>query len=424
MPDLRGSSPRIIASAWTALPVVLAGSLALAAVSTAAQAMTLEERAELDLSDYRVTRPDASYFDVDSRMQMLASTDNSILLQEIDQLSNGPSCQQLLAQEPITTRLRIPGYYPSPKEWELASQPLFDFEDSVSMLAGSFVATADDYYAQCLVSFLDQWAQHDALTDFHYDPMEPQAWFATESMIFAAGMAYSVVRPEVEGHTQAKQRIEEWLNRLAHKHAKIPGQPGNSCCNNHFYRRALYASVIGVVTEDDELFRFGVSAIYSALSDMTDQGAFPLEIDRGRRATHYQNYALLYLITNMQVIARQGYDIFDLEIDGHSIHDAVDFALTIFNNPEALGDLAPREQYTGFLKDNQYFAWMEIYQNHFDDPRIEEFLTQVRPVYNRSAGGYQTLYFMSPQAQQHLVIDESRRETTAFEGLADDAVSQ
>lgn len=98
--------------------------------------MTLEERAELDLSDYRVTRPDASYFDVDSRMQMLASTDNSILLQEIDQLSNGPSCQQLLAQEPITTRLRIPGYYPSPKEWELASQPLFDFEDSVSMLAG------------------------------------------------------------------------------------------------------------------------------------------------------------------------------------------------------------------------------------------------------------------------------------------------
>lgn len=125
----RGLSPR------------LAGGLALGlALGTAlvspAHAMTLEERAELDLSDYRVTRPDASYFDVEARMQTLADTDNSILLQELDQLSNGPSCQQLLAQEPITTRLRIPGYYPSPKEWELASEPLFDFEDSVSMLAG------------------------------------------------------------------------------------------------------------------------------------------------------------------------------------------------------------------------------------------------------------------------------------------------
>ena len=395
-----------------------------AALVSSAHAMTLEERAELDLSDYRVTRPDASYFDVEARMETLADTDNSILLQELDQLTNGPSCQQLLAQEPITTRLRIPGYYPSPKEWELASEPLFDFEDSVSMLAGSFVATGDTYYADCLVTFLDQWAQHDALTDFHYDPKEPQAWFATESMIFAAGMAYSVVRPRVEGSDQAKQRVEQWLNRLAHKHAAIQGQPGNSCCNNHFYRRALYASMIGVITEDDELFRFGVSAIHSALSDMTERGAFPLEIERGRRATHYQNYALLYLITNMQVIARQGYDIFELEINGHDIHDAVDFAMTIFNDPEALGDLAPHEQYTGFLKDNQYFAWMEIYQSRFDDPRIERFLAQVRPVYNRSAGGYQTLYFMSPEAQQHLVVDEQERETTAFEGLDDDSASQ
>ena len=397
-----------------ALVLLLAG---LSSSAGAADILTIEEREALDLSDYRVTAPDAGYFDVEARMETLSSTENSILLQEIDDLSQGPSCQQMMAYEPITTQLRVPGYYPNPEEWELASEPLFQFEDNVSKLAGSFVASHDAYYAECLVRFLDQWAEQDALTDFYYDSVEPQAWFATESMIFAAAMAYATVRPFVEGMEEERESIETWLNQLAHQHADIPGGEGNSCCNNHFYRRALYASMVGVLTEDNELFRFGVSAIHAALHDMTEQGAFPLEVSRGRRATHYQNYGLLYLITNMQVISRQGYDIFDLEIDGHTIHDAVDFLFTILDDPAALGDMAPREQYTGFLKDPQYFTWMEIYLDRFDDPRVEDFIQTMRPVYNRSAGGFMTLYLMDSGEQRHVVLDEEQQETTAFEGL-------
>ena len=309
--------------------------------------------------------------------------------------------------------MRIPGFYPSPEEWREASAPLFEFEDSVSLLAGTFVATGDDYYADCLVRYLDHWAGQDALTRFHYEPEEPQAWFATESMIFAAALAYSVVRPEVDGLEEPRQRVERWLEDLALEHSAIPGDAGNSCCNNHFYRRALYASTVGVLVDNDELFRFGVSAIHSALNDMTEQGAFPLEMERGRRATHYQNYALLYLITNMQVIARQGYDIFSLEVDGKTIHDAVDFTMSAIDDPGVLGDMAPSEQYRGFLTDPQYFAWMEVYQSRFDDPRIADFLEQRRPIYNRSAGGYVTLFFMAPGAQQHLELeDESNRQQT------------
>lgn len=400
------------------LLALLSAGLAGAAGADESELLSREEREALDLSEYRVNEPDAGYFDVAARMTELEQTDNSILLQELDELSQGPSCQQLLEYEPITTRVRIPGYYPNPEEWELASEPLFRFEDNVSMLAGSFVASGDSYYAECLVRYLDHWAAADALTDFHYDSMQPQAWFATESMIFAAGMAYAVVRPYVEGLEEERERLETWLNELAHLHADIPGDDENSCCNNHFYRRALYGSVIGVLTEDDELFRFGVSAIYSALHDMTEEGAFPLEVNRGRRATHYQNYALLYLVTNMQVIARQGYEeIFDLEIEGRTLHDGVDFLFDILEDPAALGDYAPLEQYTGFLKDPQYFTWMEIYQTRFDDPRVDDFVTRVRPLYNRSAGGYATLYFMSPDAQTHVFRDEEQRQTEAFRGL-------
>lgn len=402
-------------------PSCIAGALVvpLLAASATTQALSLEERRELDLSDYTVRDPDASYFDVEERMALLQETNNSLLMQHREELAKyAPSCRQQLKIPTITERMRIPGFYPTPDDWKLATEPLFTFEDTVSELAGTYVASGNDYYAECLVRFLDKWAQDDALLDFYYHWEEPQAWFSLESMIFAAGMAYSVVQPHVEGLAAKKARVEAWLNELAGVHMEIEGAD-SSCCNNHFYRRALYAAMIGVLTEDNDMFRFGVSAIHSALHDMTEEGAFPLEMERGRRATHYQNYALLYLIPIMEITARQGYDIYDLEIDGNTMHDAVNFAMDILEDPSALGDLAPREQYTGFLKDDQYFAWMEMYNARFGEDRINDLLAPMRPIYNRGAGGYATLYFMDPDVQEHLVIDdEGRRKTQAFEGLS------
>ncbi|MHB0774507.1 alginate lyase family protein [Halomonas sp. WWR20] len=373
-----------------------------------AYALSYEERQRLDLSQYTVTDTNASYFDVDARLATLATTQNSMLLGQMDQLEIGASCRQLLEIPPLDKRIRIPGFYPSPEAWRLASEPLFQFEENVSGLAGSYVSTGDTYYGECLIRFLDHWAQSDALMDFYHDPSDRQAWYATESMMFAAAMAYSIVRPRVEGMDEEKARINDWLNRLAHKHSKIVGGEA-SCCNNHFYRRALYASMIGVLTNDDELFRFGVSAAYSVLSDMTEEGGIPLELSRGRRATHYQNYALLYLVTNFQVISRQGYDIFNLEINGHTLHDAIDYAMTIIEDPSALKDYAPHEQYRGFLEDGQYFSWVEIYLSHFNDARLEEFIRKYRPIDNRGAGGYVTLYFMDPDAQQQAVVNDTLR---------------
>lgn len=396
--------------------VILFVGFATLGLSLSAQAtMSYEERQRLDLSQYTVTDPDASYFDVKARMALLARTDNDLLQYASDQLKHGPSCQQELAKPALDSVIRIPGYYPQPKAWELASEPLFDFEDTVSNLAGSYVATSDTYYADCLVRFLDKWARHDALSEFYYNRLEPQGWYSTESMMFAAAMAYSIVRPAVEGREEEIARINDWLNRLAHKHSSIRGGDP-SCCNNHFYRRALYASMIGVLTDDDELFQFGISAIYSALSDMTPQGALPHEMARGRRASHYQNYALLYLVNIMQVAYRQGYDLFNFEYHGHTIDDAVQFALDTFDDPAALGDLATHAQYRGFLDDEQYLAWMEIYLKHRDDPRVSHYVSQKRPIDNRSAGGYVTFYFMDPKDQSHVIPEpDDQQIATTFE---------
>lgn len=405
-----------------AVALMMTGSIELSADTNPSDnllshTLSSEERMALDLSQYRVTDTNASYFDIKSRMTLLEQTNSTILLQLRDELSLGTSCRQKLNAEPITTRGAIPGYYPRPDAWELATGPIFGFEDSVSALAGAFVASDDIYYAECLVKYLDHWAEAEALTDFVYDSSRPQAWFASESMLFAAAMGYSIVRPFIDGLEEERADVEQWLHDLALQHSAIPGHPQDSCCNNHLYRRALYASMIGVLVEDDDLFRFGVGAIYSALHDMTEEGALPLEVRRGRRATHYQNYALSYLITNMQVIYRQGYDIFNLEHANSNIHEGVDYLFQILDDPAALGDVAPQEQYSGFLRDSQYFTWMEIYLSHFDHQRMASLVTRLRPTYSRSAGGYITFYFMAPEAQQHFYMDEERQDTEAFRGL-------
>lgn len=113
---------------------------------------------------------------------------------------------------------------------------------------------------------------------------------------------------------------------------------------------------------------------------------------------------------------RQGYDLFNFEYHGHTIDDAVQFALDTFDDPAALGDLATHAQYRGFLDDEQYLAWMEIYLKHRDDPRVSHYVSQKRPIDNRSAGGYVTFYFMDPKDQSHVIPEpDDQQIATTFE---------
>src|SRR3546814_16162908 len=91
----------------------------------------------------------------------------------------------------------------------------------------------------------------------------------------------------------------------------------------------------------------------------------------------------------MQVAYRQGYDLFKLENKGRGFQDAVSFLLRSLENPYEISALPPGDQDLSFTNDPQYFAWMEIWLTHFDDPLEEELVRVYRPTFNRGAGGYQ-----------------------------------
>jgi poly(beta-D-mannuronate) lyase len=382
--------PLIIAS--LAFLGLAGGKPAPVMASPPASALSADERQALDLDHYVVTDPSAGYFDVAARLAFFRHTPNALLRSAADRLAAEVRCEVMLAVPVVDYELRLPSFYEEPETWRAAIEPLFAFEDAVSDLAGAFVATGADHFAWCLLDLLNTWAQADALARFHYEEDDLQAWFNIEDMLFAAGLAYSVVRDQAIGRAADKRRIDAWLSRVAKKHLSFEGGP-SSCCNNHLYRRALYASIIGVLNDDDELFQVGVGALMSALHEMTERGALPREVARGPLATHYQNYGLLYLVPIAEIIERQGYPAFAMEIGGRTIHDAVGFAIDILEHPNRLGALVAAEQDVSFMQDDQYFAWMEIYLSRFDNPRLERWIAARRPLYNRSAGGHVTLFF-------------------------------
>jgi len=363
-----------------------------------------EERQALDLP-YEVNDPDESFFDVAGRMQLLANTEDPMLRQLGNQLQMGVSCRSLQAQPVLDGVVTLPSFYDNPEEWGLTVEPLLAFEQTMSDLAGAWVASGDRYYADCLLDILEKWAKANALYEFDFDGSRPQAWYAIESMIFSAALALSTVTGEIEIAPERRKVIADWLVRTAKQHFNTPAS-SPSCCNNHYYRRALYMTIVGVVADNDELFETGLRSVYSALDDLNEQGALQLAMRRGWRAIHYQNYSLLYLVMTMQVAYRQGYDLFKLEKDGIGFHDAVAFLLRCLQNPYNIGVLPPGEQDLTFTNDAQYFSWMEIWLAHFDEPAMENFARVYRPIFNRGAGGYLTLYFKRPEGPQGVVAQD------------------
>jgi poly(beta-D-mannuronate) lyase len=376
------------------LPLAIALT-SLFAASVPGNAMTVEERKALDLSIYSVTNPGASFFDVLARKDYVQSTKDPVVRKQVAKLATGASCQTYKALPPITGSLLVPMFYHDRDGWDVAAEPFIDFENGVTLLAGSQFVAKDTVSGQCLLDVLSQWAKQGAFLDLQYQKDAGlQTWFQAEGSLLAASIAYSIVRPQVQGADDQKKAIEDWLVAAALHHGTRVGADDGSCCNNHFYRRAAYSAMIGVLAGDNDMFRTGISAIYSALSEASPEGALPREMKRGQMAARYQNYAVTYLVFIAQVARMQGYDMFGLKVNGHTLDDIVHLAVGMLKDPQIAGKYsAVKVQQTEFSRQKQYAAWLEYLPGLSQRAgETADDLASRRPLYNRTVGGYLSLY--------------------------------
>jgi poly(beta-D-mannuronate) lyase len=333
---------------------------------------------------YVVRDQNASFFNVPRRISALQAQ-GDMTIYNLDMSLE--QCEAVAIPAPINTYVRMPLFYEDKAGWREANKPFENFEFYVTGLAEWYVASGDSRYAKCLIKALEHWASSNALMDYGYHGSEIQAWFAIEWATSSAALAYSVVRADPTHNPADLQEIDNWLAKVATKQTGFKGG-GTSCCNNHYYWRGLEAVIAGVVSNNNDLFRFGITAYLHALKEMNSDGGFPLELARGDRAIHYQNFAILPLVFIAEVAAQQGYDLYGIKIDGKDIPLAIDFLKQQVKSRANWAD-----QDWSFYRRFNELAWTEPYVARFENTEIEAWLDTKRPVRHRWSGGNSSLYF-------------------------------
>ncbi|HEX5284360.1 MAG TPA: alginate lyase family protein [Bryocella sp.] len=323
----------------------------------------------------KISNPAASVLDVQARQAFLKSTDNSLIRAAIAHL--GSCTSTALVPAPIGP-MQIPHHYMhgsngpiNPAEGE-ATRTYAAFEHRITSGMNRWVATGNQAEAQCALSQLDAWAQAGALTNYDTKAYS-QSWYQAEWTLCSAGVTASVLQqdPLLDGAQQ--ERVAHWLNRAAHQ--LISYEKPDQFGNNHHYWRALASTSIGVLSNDNDLFRFGVNVFKQAVSQEDENGAFPLEMARHENAIHYQSFALQPLIMIAEFAERQQVDLYAVTDHGRTIRNAVVFLGQAIADPATVKQYTSDEQKTNFSAGD--IAELDFYLARFGPAGLSPSLTNL-----------------------------------------------
>jgi poly(beta-D-mannuronate) lyase len=315
------------------------------------------------LSAQKLSNPNASVLDVTARQAFLKTTTDPRIHTAMSHLG---SCTATPLIPAPTGEMQIPHHYmhgsngpTNPAEAE-ATRLYGAFEHRITSGMNQWVATGNQAEAQCALAQLDAWAQTKALTN--YDPKAySQSWYQAEWSLASAGVTASVLKQDTALDAAQQERVAKWLRNAAHQLISYekPGELGN----NHHYWRALAAISIGVTSNDNDLFRFGVDTFKQAVGQEDNNGAFPLEMARHENAIHYQSFALQPLIMIAEFADRQSVDLYAYTDHGHTIRNAVTFLGQAIADPTIVKQYTSDEQKTNFSAGD--IAELEFYFARF-----------------------------------------------------------
>jgi poly(beta-D-mannuronate) lyase len=291
----------------------------------------------------QVKDPRASFIDVAARQAYIASTSSPLIR---DAIKHAPSCVATSTIPAPAGHFTIPSHYfngshgPTNPAEAAATRVYNAFEKRITAGMNQYVATGSHAEAACALAQLDAWAQAKALLD--YDAKESsQAWFQVEWTVSSAGTTMSVLVNDPALDAAQQKRVIQWLDAVAHKSIGFE-KPGEG--NNHHYWRALEAISVGVIASDNDLFSHGVNVYKEAINQLDDNGAFPLEMARHERATHYQAFALQPLVLIAEFAERQGIDLYAYQAHKHTLRDAIVFLGRAIDDPKLVKPYTTDEQ--------------------------------------------------------------------------------
>jgi poly(beta-D-mannuronate) lyase len=340
----------------------------------------------------RVNNPTASFLDISARRAELAKAINPRLLHA---LSDKHGCVDAEQPAPPIGRMIIPHHYltgsngPVNPEEGVAAEPYRRLDDAASHGASRYLATGDHAEAACVASLLANWATANALLDYT-SKESSQAWYQVEWTMSSISLAWSVVQSDPAIPAEQRKTVLAWMHKVTEYMFAQNPHDDLSRENNHAYWRALVATSVGILTNDDKLYRKGLEQYARALAQMNPDGSLPKEMMRHENALGYQSFALAPLVLIAELASRQGIDLYDLKENGHTIMDAVHFLQNASANLSIMKKYATEEQRFSLQTSKYPPAWMEFWAKRHPDKQWDALLT--KPLFDSNLGGNATLY--------------------------------
>lgn len=220
---------------------------------------------------------------------------------------------------------------------EKADEDLTRLGQYAGKAADAYLEQGSRQAAQCAYALLAAAAKADAWTGRmpHLQGIYDQNW-----LLSGAGIAYLKVRNSGVGASGDDAAIAAWLARLAAPVSayfdRQLGRPGSDAYNNHLYWAGLSLCAEGVATNDEATFLWGMDAYMRGVEAIRADGSLLAEMNRERRALHYQLYALGPLVMLAEFGEANGIDLY-AEQSG-ALHRLVRFDTEALRDPDGFAE--------------------------------------------------------------------------------------
>lgn len=277
------------------------------------------------------------------------------------------------------------------RTFEAEMAPIRKFAQTVVKTANRYTEDGHAADARCALSWLDAWAEGQALTEME----NPNAEFERAQIVAGLAIALIQIAPAVEGDDR-RASVIRWMAGLASStdaffsktRDKLRGSR-----NNHAYWAALASAAVAVAADDRKLLDWAAQTYKDGVCGATAQGALPLEMARGKKALEYHLFALNALVPVAAFAETNGIKAYGI-CDG-ALSRIVQFTLQSITDPSAIATAAgkPQEPFPKGLPPAQSLAFLDLYRRAFPAAPIDARLLAVRPYVSTALGGNQTLLY-------------------------------
>lgn len=261
------------------------------------------------------------------------------------------------------------------REREFLMKPINEFMQQTATQATSYVDRGDRAAARCAVGALRSWAVGEALLG----GLTNEA--ANKEVIWnTAGLALAYLRVKAQALPAERADIEVWLTALARRVTSRYG--GVAGQNNVFSWVGLVAAAVAAATDDQVLWQESERIHEAALRTIDAQGILPIELQRGRRALAYHNFALVPLMVTGELRRRAGREVSASGTE--ALERLVRFTGAMMKDSSLLADLAGSTQDDPGTRN--YGVWSYIALVRFPGVKID-MRVGPEPPFDRWLGG-------------------------------------